>query len=209
MANDLAALKAKIAEETGNRTDLDAAIASRIPRAIEFYADQEFAFSTGPQLGRATVNATAGYAYVSLPAGVRVVERVFLVDGLQADQLDQIVPHELEERALDDATLGRPDVFAWVGSNLRLHQTPQNAYPLVFVGTFDQTQPLVQGTDANCWTVDGQELIAARVRIWLNRDVLRDMEGLSAAKDAEREALAVLRDKTTKRLATGRNRLYL
>ena len=53
--------------------------------------------------------------------------------------------------------------------------------------------------DSNEWTGAGYDLIAARVRMLLCRDVLRDLDGVRLAAAAEEEALGRLRRETRRR----------
>ena len=52
---------------------------------------------------------------------------------------------------------------------------------------------------SNQWTNEGSDLIAARARMLLCRDSLRDVDGYRLAAEAEAEALAKLRRETRRR----------
>lgn len=191
----LAALKARIASEL-NRTDLTSTIADQIPRAIEFYAARRFWFneSTG------TATTTAGVSTVTAPAGLRVLDCLFITIGAQKLELDEESPSVIEDWLGSNAGEGQPTDFAKVGSTFKLYRTPNDAYTLTAVGIFDQAALETDGS-SNAWTTEAEDLIAYHVIDRIARTKARNVALANEARGFRDEALSQLRAETTRRLS--------
>lgn len=194
-------LKARIADELLKR-NLTTQIAQHIARAIEHYAGQRFWFNTGRVLAAAVAADADGY--VALPAGTRLIDQI-LIGQIILERRD---PALVDEWLAMSAVVGQPSDYAVSGDRVRLYPTPAAPVALQVVGTFDQPA-LATDADSNAWTNEAVDLIDARARMTLYRDVLRDPEGVAMAKDAIRDAETDLNMKTMRRLGSGRVRGYL
>lgn len=194
-------LKARIADELLKR-NLTAQIASHIGRAIEFYAGRRFWFNTGRMVGSAVAPDASGY--IPLPTGTRLIDQI-IIGNIVLERRD---PSAIDELLAFSPTPGQATDYAVAGDNIRLYPTPTAAVAPVVVGTFDLAALSVDG-GSNAWTNEAADLIAARTRMTLYRDVLRDPDGMALAQSAEREAVTDLDMKTMRRLGTGRVRPHL
>jgi hypothetical protein len=189
-------LKTRVADELLKR-NLNAQIASHIAKAIEFYSGRRFWFNTGRMVGTAVAPDADGY--VALPTGTRLIDQIrignIVLEKREATVIDELL-------ALSPST-GEVSDYAVAGDRIRLYPTPVSTVALAVVGTFDLA---ALSTDAasNAWTNEAADLIAARTRMTMCRDVLRDPDGVSLAKDAVREAETDLDMKTMRRLGRGR-----
>lgn len=184
----LADLKARIVTET-NRDDvapggeLETLLADTIARAIEFHADELFWFNRAS----AAAETVAESATVAIPAGLRIALSLAcdgsLLRKIAAENMDGV------------SGAGRPLLWAESDGAIRLWPVPDAAYPLALSGIAELGVP----ADANEWTEAGCDLIAARVRMLLFRDSLRDLDGVRLAASAEEEALSRLRRETRRR----------
>jgi hypothetical protein len=195
-------LKARIADEILKR-NLTSQIAQHIARAIEHFADRRFWFNEA----RFTGDTTAGDAYVALPTELRRIDMLSITVGGSA--------YELVSRdwtTIEDwqgmAASGQPTDYALSGAQIRLYPTPTAIYPLALLGVAD-LPALSTDASSNAWTNEAADLIAARTRMTLFRDVLRDAEGVGLAKDAIQEAEQALDRKTTMRIGQGEVRPHL
>jgi hypothetical protein len=184
----LAELKTRIIAET-NRDDMGAGSAlgdvldNAIARAIEHHADEGFWFNRARG-----VAATAQYEEtVALPAGMRIP----LALSCEGQSWRKQALETIE--ALPGS--GRPTVWAEAAGGVQLWPMPDAAYLLALSGIAELGVPV----ESNAWTEEGYDLIAARVRLLLYRDTLRDVEGAKLAAEAEEEALAKLRRETRRR----------
>lgn len=192
----LGELKARVLDEL-NRPDLAVQVAAAIPRAIEHFAARRFHFN----IGRKTAVTAPGQADVPSPAGLRLPDRVFVTVGGNGYELRARSPDEIEDDLLAVSTSGQPTDYADIGATFRLYPTPDAAYTLTFVGVVDVPALVGDGT-SNAWTIQAEDLIAARVRYTVGRDVLRDELIARAGAIAEGEALGRLRSEATRRGST-------
>lgn len=190
----LAELKTRVIVETnrddmGVGGDLEAVLANSVERAIEFHADEAFWFNRAS----APIDTTPAVASVAVPAEMRVPLSVSLGET------------RLTKSALEDVerltVTGTPRTWAPEDGTIRLHPIPDAAYALTVSGIAELGVPVT----ANAWTEQGYDLICARTRLLLYRDVLRDPEGAALAAEAEEEALAKLRRETRRRARVGRS----
>lgn len=195
-------LKARIADELLKR-NLSTQIAQHIARAIEFYAGRRFWFNTGTMTGAPV--APDGDGYVPLPTGTRIIDSIRVGRNVlrprDAAQIDEWLSN-------GSAAASEPYDYAAVGDRVRLYPVPLGAVALVVVGTFD-LPALTSDVSSNAWTNEAADLIAARARMTLYRDVLRNADGVALAKDAIREAEEDLDMKTMRRLGAGRMRGHM
>lgn len=187
----LGELKARIIAET-NRDDLrageelEATLALSIARAIEHFSDEHFWFNRE----RAIAATSAGANFVNLPYAIRIPLQV-ACEG----ELLRKVPADL----IGNGTCtGRPGRWAERGDRILLSPTPDSAYDLLVSGVAQIDAP-DGDSDENVWTNEAQDLVAARTRFLLFRDVFRDVEGTQLAAQAEGEALSRLQRETRRR----------
>jgi hypothetical protein len=187
-------LKARIFAET-NRDDLgpgealEAMLELCIGRAIEHFSGEEFWFmrSSGSR------STTAGVATVALPDAVRVAETV----AHQLEPLGKVPLASIEHLQ----GFGAPARWAANGDNIQLWPVPDAAYPLDIFGLAQIDAPTADG-QSTVWTNEAYDLIAARTRFLLFRDVFRDVEGTQLAAQAEGEAMTRLKRETRRRCVT-------
>lgn len=191
-------LKARVADEILKR-NLTTQIASHISRAIEFYASRRWWFNVGQKTGV----LVTGDEYLTLQ-GVR------LIDDLRVNghSLRERPAEEIEAWQSAGASSGEPGDYVRLGDELRFYPTPNDAYAYVVLGVLDQPA-LASDASSNAWTNEAADLIAARTRFTLYRDVLRDPEGATLATDAMKEADSLLQMTTMRRSGRGRVKGHL
>lgn len=208
MTGTLGDLKQRIIDETTRddlADDLADALTRTIQDAIDFYATERWWFTEA----RVTSACTIGNEYIALPAGLRVLDRPFLVVGN--------VRYGLHVRSMEDIEAlyttpisGQPTDYAVFGSNLRLWPTPNLAYTMIWLDVADATA-LDYSDDAssNAWTLYATPLVAAKAKQILYRDYLSatasDPRFLNATIQVK-EAYDHLKGETNRRLSTGRVR---
>jgi hypothetical protein len=196
----LAELKARILDECDGVTVR--LIGQHITRAIEHYASERFWFSTTS----GTATTTASVASVTAPTGLRVDDSAFMT-------ISAGVPYQLERRPLDEVnyelttntSTGQPSVYARSDGLVKLHPTPAGAYTLTMFGLYDEAA-LSSDASSNAWTTEAADLIAARAKKTLYRDVKHDLEKAAVCGTAEEDALYHLRAETVRRGSLGRLR---
>jgi len=188
-------LKARIRLET-NRDDIAAsgeaegALTTAIVQAIEYYSDEPFWFNHYGATITAAANTTGGVDYVAIPATIRVPQKV----SFDGEDLQRVDLAAIEART--DA--GRPTRWAASGDTIALWPVPDAAYALAVFGIAKVAIP-GSGGASNIWTTEANDLVTARAKFLLYRDVWRDNDGVQFAAQAEGEALSRLRKETRRR----------
>lgn len=187
----LAELKTRIRLETDKNDiasggEAEEALNLAIERAIEFYADEAFWFNRDS----GTTSTTSGTSYVAVPYAVRVPETV----SYSGVPLQKVSPSQIEY--LTDS--GQPTHWAENGGIIQLWPIPNATYSLSVYGVAQIDAPEADGDDT-VWTNEAYDLIAARTRFLLYRDIWRDVEAVKLAAQAEGEALSRLRQETRRR----------
>jgi len=194
-----ATLKARVADEL-NRSDLTSQIATAVTRAIEYYARERFTFNEG----RSTAATVADNQYVTFPSGLRVVDGVLATIGSNTYPLVRMEFDEMEAWHGATNTTGQPIDFSVRDGQFRIYPTPNQAYTLTVLGIYDQSA-LSDDTDTNDWCTGlAQDLITARARYTISRDILFDQEGMTHARLAEVEALKELRGESEQLTSDGK-----
>ena len=196
----LGELKARIAREM-DRDDLTADIADAIPRAIEFYAASRFKFNENT----ATITTTANVDTVALPSGLRFEDNsgVFITVGGFKYQLEKVDRTRLQYWQSTQNLVGQPVEYAIETGQMRLFPTPNQAYEILLLGVYDVSLPATDN-NSNAWTTTAEDLIAARARYQLARDVTYDTEMAGSALTAAREAFDRLMRETSRQLTENR-----
>jgi hypothetical protein len=194
----LGELKSRVASELV-RTDQGANIAAAIVRAIDHYKGRRFWFNERS----ATATLDAGEEYLAAPL---VLDGLFVVEGAGAVRLCEIGQDEMEDLYASGGASQRPSLFARYGDRVRVYPAPDQAYLMRSHGVFEMVPALDADGSANVWTTEAADLIAARAKLMVARDVIGSAERAAAAMGAEREALRELQRQGVKKLGTGRLR---
>ncbi len=177
-------LKTRIRLET-NKDDIasdgeaETALITAITQAIEYYSAERFWFNRAS----GTANTSASTAAIALPAGIRYPRAVSYLSTL----LRRADLGEIEYRS----ETGPPSRWAENEGAIQLWPIPDATYTLAVYGLAATGIPASDGA-ANIWTVEALDLICARAKFLLYRDVWRDMDAVHLAASAEGEALSSL-----------------
>lgn len=192
-------LKSRVADEL-LRSDLTSQIAATILRAIEFYADKRMQFNEKTL----TASTVAENQYVTLPTGLRTDDSVFATVGGYTYELMKREFDQLEYWHGASQSRGQPLDYAIRGTQARIYPEPNAVYVLTFTGVYDETA-LANDADTNGWCLGvAQDLIVARTKYLIARDILYDEEVMRNALLAERESLERLRGETYARTSDGK-----
>lgn len=169
--------------------DLTAALDRHISSACRYFAAERFWFNAIV----VTASTVAGNPLVAMPASVRTVERI----TIPASYIE-LLPLSMEQ--IDDSLgEGTPRYFTAYGDNIRLTPTPMGVFTLNVYGIAAIAAPTAD-SDESAWTNEAADLIAARTRMTLYRDVFRDLEGMASARNAMDEELLILKRETGVRM---------
>lgn len=193
-----AQVKARILAEI-KRPTMTAEVQAHLLRAIEYYAARR----TWKNEGTNTITLTAETNTKAVPTGLRDASRVAVVVGGYDYELDKITREVMADRHGADTGTGQPIEYSWEDGSFKFWPTPDAAYTVNVTGIYDDTA-LSGDSDTNSWTTIGEDLVVARAKHTICRDVTLDPEMMALSQMAERAARNRLFGETNARTATGK-----
>jgi hypothetical protein len=181
------------------RPSLASDAGAHLLRAIEYYANRR----TWKNEGTNTITTTANTATKAAPTGLRDIGRVAVVVAGFDYELDKVTREVMADRQGADTGPGQPIEFSWEDGNFKFWPIPDAVYTVNVTGIYDDTA-LNEGTDTNSWTTIGEDLIVARAKHTICRDITLDTEMMALAQMAERSARNRLFGETNARTSTGK-----
>lgn len=194
MAN-LADLKQRVITDMSRddlEDDLSALLLLRIQDACVHYSDTRFWFNQAVE----TITTVSGTAEVSVPFGVRIIDRIA---GPYGDLSPAILSDAPYTPLIDYTDL--PRTYTWLGGDLELYPVPNDAYTLKVYGLL-QIDPPENDEDENAWTNEAARLIAVHTKMLLYRGKFRDQAGTQLAMGELSDELARLKRETERRTRT-------
>lgn len=181
MAGTLGDMKARIAAELGNRTDLATQIASAINDAIGVYAQERFAFSEVPADGTVTFNTVAGQSIYTAADNVNL-GTLLQIDGVTIDvgsasvfSLERDTPENVLLYNQQGGTMvGLPTWYAFENGRFMLASAPDKAYAVKFALFMNMPAPANDAAVGNVWMTTAERLIRARAKFEIATHVTRN-----------------------------------
>jgi putative flippase GtrA len=188
MANDLAQMKSRIADELA-RSDLTSQIAYAISDAISFYQNERFVFNESRDITFKTVAGQDFYG-VAANAGIPNVwsfDYLILYLGGIPWPIKRRTPLEVEILNNNGLVSGQPYNYAWYNKQIRLGPVPDGIYTIRFAGLITYAAPASDNEANNPWMIDAEKLIRSRAKYELALNVLQDtdMAQIMAAQTTE------------------------
>ena len=178
MANDLAAMKARIASELG-RSNLTSDIAAAITTAISEYQKERFRFSdvipdAPPQFNTAAnkwIYTSADNANIG---SLLKIDYVLILIGTTNIPLIKSTPEQIKIYNQQQTMRGQPSWYAYEGNELLLAAIPTQIYQIE-LGLFRRVDgPATDGEANNPWMTDGERLIRSRAKYEIAVHVTRN-----------------------------------
>lgn len=188
----LADMKASIAAEI-YRDDLTDAIAAEIGRAITFYQHKRFFFNETRLI---VFNLVAGQQLYGAAAEPRI-PNLLQIDYVQVTQNGRPLPLEMTDAETMDLwegtpASGAPSRYCYFERQIRVHPTPNLAYPMRISAVVRAPAPATDTEADNVWLNEAEELIRCRAKRNLYLHHLADQAMGGIMKAAEDEALQAL-----------------
>lgn len=200
----LALLKAEIADDL-DRTDLTAAIASEITKAIRFYQNTRFYFNESRDETFDTVAGQKLYSSSDDAAIPKFIEldQVYTLDGGEPCELEQITPKEWEMLTASGNATGRPEAYCRFNQSFGIYPIPDAAYTVRLIGQFMTAGPATDDEAGNVWMTEAFDLLRAHVCARLALLKVRSPELAQMHTAAEQSELIRLNSETASRVMTG------
>lgn len=178
MANDLAAMKARIASELA-RSDLTTQIASAITDAITVYQKERFRFSeTTPDNPKTLTTVAQQYIYTSADlADIPTLEKIdyVLVNiGNTRIKLIRQDPENIKIYNQLGTMSGQPMWYAYEGNEFLLGPVPAIAYTVEICGFWKIAAPASDDEPNNPWMTVAERLIRSYAKFLLATHVTRN-----------------------------------
>ncbi len=200
----LALLKAEIADDL-DRTDLSSQIASEIVRAIRYYQRTRFYFNETRDETFDTVADQKLYSVTddeAIPEFIEI-DQIYLMDGGEPQELDEISPKEWELLTASGESTGRPCSYCYFNRSLGFYPIPDQAYTIRPVAHIMKDAPETDEEADNVWMTEAFDLLRARVCAQLGQRKLRDVALVQAHRPLEQDELWRLNSETNTRIGTG------
>lgn len=171
MANDLAAMKARIARELARPDILSTSedIADAINTAIATYQNTRFRFSDTTPNAPPTFNTVAGrYIYTAADnpniGSVLKIDRVLIQIGNTLQELARTSATDIITYNQVNTMSGQPSSYAYEGNQLLIAAVPSQAWAIT-LGLFKLVDaPASDGEVGNPWMTDAELLIRSRAK---------------------------------------------
>jgi hypothetical protein len=193
-------MQARIANDLA-RSDLTSEIQLAIQDAIYDYERRRFYFNELRQAPAFT--CVVGQEFYTLSADADIasmphLDAVTLYAFNNRYTLEYMTPKQMEDISVSPYWNGMPTDYTYYNEQIRLYPIPNYAYPVYLSGTIRLSHPSASG-DSGPWMNDAEQLIRACATKKLCRDVTYDQLKMSAAANAEEEALRYLLGETAQR----------
>lgn len=194
----LAIMKARIASELGQRTDLADQIGYAINDAIAAYENYRFWFNESRAITFSTVALQEFYTS-SDSANIATIQKfdyVMLYQGDIPHQLTYANPETMEWQSINGSTSGTPWEYTWYGNAIRLYPVPDQAYTVRIGASVKVPAPATDSETGNAWMVHAERLIRSRAKLELAIHVEFDSELANNMAAAVEEAYTQLKSRT-------------
>lgn len=199
-------LVTQIADEIDDTTsEYTAQIQTAIFSAIRFCERSTYYFNETRDVTFQTVVGQAFYDDAdepNIPTLIRI-QFAYIEDNGQNLELIRAAPDYLE--VIDD-TLGsqnKPVLWTYVDQKIRLYPVPNAAYTIrLQLGPY-RIAPITDPSDSNVWTVEAFDMIKARAKYLLYKDILKEPNFAAEALNDYRDQHNALMGETDDRHRTG------
>lgn len=205
MANDLAQMKARVADELA-RGDLTSQIAYGINDAIFFYQNERFIFNESRDITFSTVAGQDFYGAAANPAIPTMWSFDYLILYLGGIPwpIKRQTPEYVEVANNNGLVTGQPYNFAWYNKQIRLGPVPDNAYTIRVAGRVNFAAPASDTEANNPWMVDAEKLIRSRAKYEIALNVIQDTEMAQIMAAQVQEAYDQLKGAANRLTGTGK-----
>ena len=201
-------LKAAIADEIDDTTgEYTSQIASSILAAIRYCERKTYYFNETRDVTFSTVNGQEWYGSAdnaNIPTLVRIVDAWSEDSNGDRDPLIRMVPSEMELLSDNSASRGEPYAFTYFGQRIRLYPIPDaTVYTIrLQIGPY-RLATLSGDTDTNAWLSEAYDMVKARAKYILAKDILKDAAVAAESLNDYNDQDAALARETDSRNSTG------
>lgn len=207
-ASTFSDLLLQIADEIDDTTgEYSGQIQNAIFGAIRFCEREPYYFNETRDVTFPTVSGQDWYDSADeeqIPLLVRIVAAYSERSDGSRTEIRRVLPEELEMLSDNTASRGEPYAFTYFGKRIRLYPIPDtNPYTIrLQLGPY-RLAPITNSADGNVWTSDAFDMIKARAKYIIYKDIIKDATlAAEALTDYETQHTA-LKQETSRRNGSG------
>lgn len=139
----------------------------------------------------------------NIPTLVRIVEAYCEHQDGRRSTMGRASPSDMERVSDNTASRGEPDCWTYFGKRIRLYPIPERVYTIrLQLGPYRLAE-ITDASDSNVWTTDAFDMVKARSKYILYKDILKDAALAAEALNDYNDQHDALKAETSRRNATG------
>lgn len=205
MANDLAAMKNRIADELG-RDDLASQIALAIADGISLIQNERFYFNERRDVTISTVANqefyTAGDNGFDLTTVLKF-DYAKLILNAYPYTLPPLHPDEMERLSREGTSTGQPLYYCWYGEQFRVWPVPTQVYSIRLGVQYSVSAPASDAEPNNAWMTKAEMAVRSRAKAELYFHVIKDTDKGTTQQQLSQAYVTQLKLETNQKLQQG------
>lgn len=207
-ASTFADLMVQIADEIDDTTgEYSGAIQGACFQAIRWCEREVYYFNETRDVTFSTVDGQDWYGESdnsNIPTLGRIVEAYCEQTDGRRTIMRRVRPEEIELSADSSASRGEPYAFTYFGQRVRLYPIPdETVYTIrLQIGPY-RLATITDSSQSNVWTTEAFDMVKARAKYVIQKDVLKDAELAAEALNDYTEQHQALKAETSRRNGSG------
>ena len=208
-ASTFSNLVGQIADEIDDQTgEYSAAIQNAIFQSIRYCERQVYYFNETRDVTFPTIDNREWYDGTdnpNIPTLVRIVEAYCERSDGDRTLLRRVQPQDIEIVADNSASRGEPYSWTYFDRKVRIYPIPDGTQYTIRLqlGPY-RLAPITDPDQSNAWTTEAFDMIKARSKYVLDKDILKDATLTAEALSDYNDQHAALKAETSSRNGTGR-----
>lgn len=197
-----------IADEIDDTTaEYNGQIQTSIYAAIRYCERDVYYFNETRDVTFPTIDGQEWYDSADnaqIPKLVRIVAAYSERTDGQRYQLRRITPEEMELLSDNSASRGEPYAYTYFGQRVRLYPIPDEAVYTIRlqIGPY-RLATISSQSDSNVWTTEAFDMVKARAKYILYKDILKDAALAAEALNDYQDQHSALKAETSRRNGSG------
>lgn len=198
----------QIADEIDDTTgEYAGQIQTAIFSAIRYCERDVYYFNETRDVTFSTVDGQDWYGAAdnsNIPTLIRIVEAYCERSDGERTCMQRETPEDLELLSDNSASRGEPYAYTYFGQRVRLYPIPDaTVYTIrLQLGPYRLTT-ITNASDSNVWTTEAFDMVKARAKYILNKDILKDAAAATEALNDYTDQHNALKAETSRRNARG------
>lgn len=208
-ASTFSNLSLQIADELDDTTgEYFGAIQNACYTAIRYCEREVYYFNETRDVTFTTVDGQEWYGAAdnsNIPTLVRIVAAYCERGNNERTSMRRISPEDIELLSDNSASRGEPYSWTYFGQRVRIYPIPDaTAYTIrLQIGPY-RLAPITDAADSNVWTIEAFDMIKARAKYIIYKDIIKDAALAAEALNDYQDQHDALKAETSRRNGSGR-----